>query len=81
MEKYININVLKQQDFQDFSQTDVFYAIDHCPTVELKPVIHAYWKIGYFHDRVCSYCLHPSNDLDEKAFLYCPHCGAIMNKK
>lgn len=30
---------LKRQDFQDFSNTDVFYAIDHCPIVDAVPVV------------------------------------------
>lgn len=37
MRKYIQVSVLKQQDFQDYSNTDVEYAIDHCPHVYLIP--------------------------------------------
>lgn len=37
--RLIDPNVLKQQDFQDFSNTDVFYAIDRCPTIEAVPVV------------------------------------------
>lgn len=33
MREYIQVSVLKQQDFQDYSKTDVEYAIDHCPRV------------------------------------------------
>lgn len=35
MREYIQVSVLKQQDFQDYSKTDVEYAIDHCPRVWL----------------------------------------------
>ena len=29
---------------------------------DVAPVKHGYWNVGYFHDRVCSCCTHPSND-------------------
>ena len=35
MREYIQVSVLRQQDFQDYSKTDVEYAIDHCPRVWL----------------------------------------------
>lgn len=38
-----------------------------------------HWNVGYFHDRVCSCCLHPDNDLNDYAHSYCPHCGAKMD--
>lgn len=37
MKKYVDIEVLKQQDFQDFSNTDVWCAIDNCP---IANVVH-----------------------------------------
>lgn len=37
MREYIQVSVLRQQDFQDYSNTDVEYAIDHCPRVLLIP--------------------------------------------
>ena len=37
--KLVDPNVLKQQDFQDFSNTDVFCAINHCPTIDAVPVV------------------------------------------
>jgi hypothetical protein len=30
---------------------------------------------------VCSCCTHPDNDLDDYPHLYCPNCGAKMDKK
>ena len=47
---------------------------------DFAPVEHGYWDVGYFHDRVCSNCLHPSNDLDDRPYHFCPHCGAKMDK-
>lgn len=43
------------------------------------PVQHGRWEVGYFHDRVCSCCLHPDNDFDDYAHKFCPHCGAKMD--
>ena len=46
---------------------------------DVVPVRHGRWNTGYFHDRVCSRCLHPDNDLNDYAHSYCPHCGARMD--
>ena len=46
---------------------------------ESAPVRHGRWNTGYFHDRVCSRCLHPDNDLNDYAHSYCPNCGAKMD--
>lgn len=37
MKEYIDVEVLKKQDFQDYSNTDVEYAIDHCPRADVAP--------------------------------------------
>ena len=42
---------------------------------------HAHWNVGYFHDRVCSRCCHPDNDIDEYPHQYCPNCGAKMGEE
>lgn len=44
------------------------------------PVRHGHWNAGYFHDRVCSCCLHPDNDINDYAHSYCPNCGAKMDE-
>lgn len=46
---------------------------------DVEPVRHGHWNTGYFHDRVCSRCLHPDNDLNDYAHGYCPNCGAKMD--
>ena len=51
------------------------------PTADVAPVRHGHWNTGYFHDRVCSCCLHPDNDINDYAHSYCPNCGAKMDKK
>ena len=48
---------------------------------KVSPVRHGRWETGYFHDRVCSCCTHPDNDLEERAHRFCPHCGAKMDLK
>ena len=50
-------------------------------TVDVKPVKHGYWQVGYFQDRVCSCCLHPDKDLDDYPHPYCPNCGAKMDEE
>lgn len=47
---------------------------------EFSVLKHGHWNVGYFHDRVCSCCCHPSNDLSEYAFDFCPWCGAKIDK-
>lgn len=54
-----------------FSISDV-----RLPTADVRPERHGKWNTGYFHDRVCSCCLHPDNDLGDYAHNYCPNCGA-----
>ena len=56
-------------------------AIDEMPAADVAPVCHGRWETGYFHDRVCSCCTHPDNDLEERAHRFCPHCGAKMDEK
>lgn len=46
--------------------------------LDMVTVKHGHWDVGYFHDRVCSCCLHPSNDLYDYPYNFCPHCGAKM---
>lgn len=55
--------------------------IEEFPAAEVVPVVHGHWDIGYFHDRVCSCCLHPDNDINDYAHSYCPNCGAKMDEK
>ena len=60
---------------------DIYYAVDSTPAADVEPVRHGCWGIGYFHDRVCSCCTHPDNDLDDYPHLYCPNCGAKMDEE
>ena len=81
MKEYVDVEVLKQQDFQDFSNSDVMHAIDHCPRADVEPVRHAHWiRKPYFPDGtpawVCSRCGRPEADEEP----YC-NCGAKMDGK
>ena len=59
---------------------DVASAINSVPSADVAPVRHGHWDTGYFHDRVCSCCLHPDNDINDYAHSYCPNCGAKMDE-
>lgn len=54
-------------------------ALNRIPAADVAPVRHGRWEVGYFHDRVCSCCLHPDNDFDDYVHKFCPHCGARMD--
>lgn len=54
-------------------------AILKIQAADVAPVRHGHWDTGYFHDRVCSCCLHPDNDINDYAHSYCPNCGAKMD--
>ena len=64
-----------------FIAAEVDQWMEFIPAADVEPVRHGYWQVGYFHDRVCSCCLHPDNDLDDYPHSYCPNCGAKMDKK
>lgn len=61
------------RDLEDTSACKQFIGKD------VVPVKHGHWDVGYFHDRVCSFCLHPDNDLNDFPHDYCPNCGAKMD--
>lgn len=49
MKEYVDVEVLKQQDFQDFSNTDVMHAINHCPRADVEPVRQGHWILDAEH--------------------------------
>lgn len=84
MAEYINTTtLLKEIDHAFHTDTiakkDVINLIINLPAADVAPVRHGRWEVGYFHDRVCSCCLHPDNDFDDYAHKFCPHCGARMD--
>ena len=60
-------------------QNEIINYINEQPAADVAPVKHGHWNVGYFHDRVCSCCTHPSNNLDDYPYKFCPHCGAKMD--
>lgn len=91
MKEYVDVEVLKQQDFQDFSNTDVMHAINHCPRADVEPVRHGHWVyIGkdktdsIFACSECGRCIknrsYESMLVVKVRFPYC-HCGAKMDGK
>lgn len=82
--RLIDADALKQADFQDFSNTDVFNAIDEGPTIDAVPVLRGEW-VGVAHGRgghECSKCSGYAPSFQNGAeYLssYCPNCGAKMD--
>ena len=67
--------VIMEDDFKRAIRTIPDGAI-----IDVAPIRHGHWSPGYFHDRVCSCCLHPDNDISDYAHSYCPNCGAKMDE-
>lgn len=81
---YQEINELSKGGCGDYSLyrlaiNDCMNVLDKMPASDVAPVKHGHWNVGYFHDRVCSFCLHPDNDLNDFPHDYCPNCGAKMD--
>lgn len=80
MTEYIDRELLLR-DIEHYHVSD--FAFQHWveiqPAADVAPVRHGRWEVGYFHDRVCSCCLHPDNDFDDYAHNFCPNCGAKMD--
>lgn len=59
--------------------------MEDAPTVEARPVIHAYWEDRGSNSGVkCSNCkFHGSYrnavQISRSYFDFCPHCGAVMD--
>ena len=65
----------------------VLAIIDHLPTIEAKPVVHAHWIeqiIDGGQELMCSNCGEYALMNDEfysEFSKYCPYCGAQMDEK
>ncbi len=60
MSRYVDVDILKKQDFQDYSDTDVEYAIDHCPTADVVEIerLKECPKCVYEYDgEIMEYCV------------------------
>lgn len=66
--------VIMEEDFKRAIRTIPAGTIN-----DVAPVRHGHWNTGYLHDRVCSVCSHPDNDINDYAHCYCPNCGAKMD--
>jgi hypothetical protein len=53
--------------------------LDMIPTAKVKKIIHGAWHPkmfqGYARGFSCSNCKKVSDEI----FIYCPHCGAVMD--
>ena len=88
MPRYIDADLILPEMESKFDMQELYlpahfqeFIVDEIPTADVAPVRHGRWETGYFHDRVCSCCTHPDNDLEERAHRFCPHCGARMDGK
>ena len=80
MAEYIEREALLR-DIERYNVSDGAFQhwVEIQPAADVVPVRHGRWEVGYFHDRVCSCCLHPDNDFDDYAHNFCPNCGAKMD--
>ena len=81
MAEYIKREAALMKLMQDGCSAKNLQSISDMPAADVAPVRHGHWNTGYFHDRVCSCCLHPDNDINDYAHSYCPNCGAKMDEK
>ena len=77
--EYIEREALVERLKKEECDCEWLWTILDIPAADVEPVRHGHWNAGYFHDRVCSCCLHPDNDLNDYAHSYCPNCGAKMD--
>ena len=77
--EYIERETLVERLKKEECDCEWLWTILDIPAADVAPVKHGHWNAGYFHDRVCSCCLHPDNDLNDYAHSYCPNCGAKMD--
>ncbi len=86
--RLIDAEALQKEDFTDFfidvRDAKVFEdIIDHAPTIEAKPVVHAHWEGGIVTFLHCSNCGEKAlGTCFEEEFMsnYCPNCGALMDE-
>lgn len=55
--------------------------IDDAPTIEAEPVRHGKWVYDILNMNLCTCCLESFSKKLTKKFIYCPSCGARMDKK
>ena len=53
--------------------------LDNAPTIEAKPVVHAYWK--YYKSARFFQCSRRGGPVVSDGYSYCPHCGAQKDEE
>lgn len=89
MDKYISVEKLRAAflaDLQTLQSIDehtmnlILLELDEAPMEDVAPVVHGHWQSTGLISCRCSECQH----LELKGsmeYLYCPHCGAKMDKE
>ena len=89
MDKYISVEKLRAAflaDLQTLQSIDehtmnlILLELDEAPMEDVAPVVHGHWQSTGLISCRCSVCQH----LELKGsmeYLYCPHCGAKMDKE
>ena len=91
MARYIDADKLIYNDITD-KHGDTYLVvhapeIDNAPTADVQPVVHAKWELVNEDENVymCSNCGDEFITIDgtvtENHMLYCPFCGAKMDKE
>lgn len=89
MDKYISVEKLRAAflaDLQTLQSIDehtmnlILLELDEAPMEDVALVVHGHWQSTGLISCRCSECQH----LELKGsmeYLYCPHCGAKMDKE
>lgn len=88
--KEVNSEINKLPLTEDAAM-EILWAIDHIPTADVAPVVHAKWLIEEYEYLTCSRCgddyytgmdstkQAEANLIDGEVPKYCPNCGAKMD--
>lgn len=84
--KVLESHVTNIDGYSYINHNRVLKMIDNEPTVEAKPVVHAYWVIfgkdGTDTDYGCTNCGYTftTSGSYPQSVHYCPYCGAQMDE-
>jgi hypothetical protein len=86
------LNFMEHEDESaDWQMAEIVEWVEQQPTIEAKPVVHAYWEKGCNDEYIsiswwtCSHCGKGALTKEETIYDqvltdYCPYCGAQMDE-